>query len=71
MKKLLITMVIALVALSLVWGCGQKADNTGKTPPDVKKAEAIDTTSMDSATPDMGVVDSTVVDSAAKEATSH
>ena len=81
MKRLLITMVIAMVALTMVWGCGQKADDTGKTPPDVKEAESIDTTRMDSA---MQTVDSLVeegveavqegaekVGEAVKEVTTH
>ena len=57
MKKVLILMLVAIVAMAMVWGCGQKADDAGKTPADVKEAESIDTTRLDSA---MEAVDSLI-----------
>lgn len=65
MKRMLILMLVALVALAMVWGCGEKADDAGKTPADVKEAEAVDSTRMDSAVHDMEAMDSTAVDSTA------
>ncbi|RKX23503.1 MAG: hypothetical protein DRP47_12720 [Candidatus Zixiibacteriota bacterium] len=72
MKKLLILMVIALAAIALILGCGKKADeNAGKTPPDVKKAEIIDSTRMDSAAADLEVIDSTATEAVDNKTTNH
>jgi len=58
MKKFLVFSLMALLATALVIGCGQKAEDSDKTPPDVKEAESMDATSMDEAVPDSGVIDS-------------
>lgn len=59
MKKMMI--LIAILALILAIGCGQKAEETDKVPVETKEAEAQDTTRLDS-------VVTEVVDSLKEEA---
>jgi len=58
MKKLFVMLLMMLLATALIIGCGQKAEESDKTPPDVKEAESMDQTAMDEAVSDSGVVDS-------------
>lgn len=63
MKRMLI--ILALIVLVLAaYGCGQKQDDQSadKVPTEVKQAETMDSTRLDSAT-----IDSTIADSAAIE----
>jgi len=64
MKKFMVVMVMALFVAALLSGCGEKAEkDTGKVPPEVKKAESIDSTRMDSAMMDTAMMDTGMVDS--------
>lgn len=66
-KKLLILFVIALATMALILSCGKKTEeDTGKTPPAVKKAETIDSTRMDSA---VEATDTTLSDTTVSEKT--
>lgn len=60
MRKMLAVMMVLLVALCFIYGCGKKDTQEGadKVPADTKKAEMADTTAMDSATWDEGEMDS-------------
>ncbi len=51
MKKLLIVLMILLVSLCFIFGCGKKEsqEETDKVPVEVKQAEMADSTAMDSA----------------------
>ena len=50
MKKILVLLVIMALALAFVYGCGKKeAEDTDKVPVEVKEAEVMDSTRMDSA----------------------
>ena len=61
MKKLLLLAALTLMVFALVVGCGKKADEaTDKVPVEVKKAEMMDSTRMDSGT---HMMDSTMMDS--------
>lgn len=80
MKKFFVILLMILLATALIVGCGKKAEESDKTPPDVKAAESMDETAMDEAMPDSTMVDSLAgeakeaVDTAAakvNEATGH
>ncbi len=61
MKKLLFLAALSLIVFALMVGCGKKADEaTDKVPVEVKKAEMMDSTRMDSGT---HMMDSTMMDS--------
>ncbi len=61
MKKLLLLAALSLMVFALVIGCGKKADDAAdKVPVEVKKAEMMDSTRMDSGTQ---MMDSTMTDS--------
>lgn len=61
MKKLLFLAALSLMVFALMVGCGKKADEaTDKVPVEVKKAEMMDSTRMDSS---MHKMDSTMMDS--------
>lgn len=50
MKKLMMGMFLMMLALSLVIGCTAKeSEDATKVPVETKEAEAMDTTTMDSA----------------------
>lgn len=67
MRQLITLFIIGLFALSMVIGCGQKAEqDTDKMPAEDKAAEMADTTQMDSANM-MDTLES-MVDSMADEA---
>ena len=58
MKKFFVILLMILLATALIVGCGKKAEESDKTPPDVKAAESMDETAMDEAMPDSGMIDS-------------
>jgi hypothetical protein len=64
MKRLLIVSLLIALALSVGFGCGKKETErpADKVPPEVKKAEVMDTTRMDSAMMESTMVDTTAVD---------
>ena len=64
MRKLLVVFSVIAFALAVGFGCGKKEseDPAGKVPPEVKKAEVMDTTQMDSAMMESTMVESTAVD---------
>ena len=63
MKRILLLLMIALLAIAMIYGCGKKeADSPDKVPVEVKEAETMDTTRMDSAVMDSAALD-TVVES--------
>jgi len=61
MRKLVIAFLTIAFALAVSYGCGKKesAEPAGKVPTEVKEAETMDTTRMDSA-----MMESTTVDTA-------
>lgn len=62
MKKLIVLLVILSLMLAMVVGCGQKeAEDADKVPVEVKQAEQMDSTRMDSAAVDSMVPDTTEV----------
>lgn len=48
MKKLLILFLVSIFVLGLIIGCGKKEAESDKMPADVKEAEMMDSTRMDS-----------------------
>jgi hypothetical protein len=64
MRKVLIVFLLIAFALAVGFGCGKKESEepAGKVPPEVKKAEVMDTTRMDSAMMESTMVESTAVD---------
>ncbi|MCK4372072.1 MAG: hypothetical protein KAW61_02945 [candidate division Zixibacteria bacterium] len=64
MRKMLIVVLILLVSLCFIYGCGKKdvQQETDKVPVEVKQAEMADSTAMDSA-----IWDSTAVDTMAAD----
>lgn len=53
MKRVVVLFSVALLAMSLGYGCGKKeAEEPGKVPIEVKQAETMDSTRMDSAAVD-------------------
>lgn len=65
MKRLLLLTLLTALTVGLVIGCGQKADDTSsdKVPPEVKGAEMLDSTRLDSAETGGGAYDSVFQDS--------
>ncbi len=71
MKQLMIMMLVGLFAAALIIGCGQEGEEgaADKVPAEVKTAEMADTTRMDSAMHDTGMMmeDSAMYDTAMGE----
>lgn len=50
MKRVVLLLMVALLALAMFYGCGKKeAEEPDKVPVEVKQAETMDTTRLDSA----------------------
>ena len=64
MRKVLIVFLLIAFTLAISLGCGKKESEepAGKVPPEVKKAEVMDTTRMDSALMESTMVETTAVD---------
>ena len=61
MKKLLVLIVVVLLGLSFLYGCGKKdvKEDTTKVPVEVQEAEQADSTALDSAALDTVDVETT------------
>ena len=68
MKRVLLLLFVALLALAIVVGCGTKQEETDKVPAETKAAEMMDSTRLDSAMTEMVDSAKAVMDNAADSA---
>ena len=64
MKRVILLLMVALLVLAMIYGCGKKEAESDKVPVEVKEAEAMDTTKLDSAAMEAKeMMDTVVLDS--------